>query len=168
MVRSFRLSRGRGGFPPCSGAAVGKPPRLRLLRRLRGILFDDAATPPCLDARRGVLTATSLITISSTPTCTTHSSTPIIPLYHYLSGIRLYERSPGEPLLRRAFREAGGHGCPACETWLPCDSPRPCSSESPASEHFHAHASVPQEDRIPSRSAPPAWFRSTVASAEAG
>src|SRR3989440_1525043 len=55
MVRSFRLSRGRGGSPPCSSAAVGKPSRLRLLRRLRGIFFDDAATPPCLDARRGVL-----------------------------------------------------------------------------------------------------------------
>ena len=33
----------------------GKPPRLRPLRRLRAILSVGAATPPCGDARRGIL-----------------------------------------------------------------------------------------------------------------
>src|SRR5213083_3227924 len=44
ISRSIRLSRGRGGFPM---NPKGKPPRLRLLRWLRQIFFDDAATPPC-------------------------------------------------------------------------------------------------------------------------
>ena len=35
----------------------GKPPRLRRLRWLREIYFDDAATPPCGDARRGITLA---------------------------------------------------------------------------------------------------------------
>src|SRR5204863_4402601 len=51
ISRSIRLSRGRGGFPM---NPKGKPPRLRLLRWLRQIFFDDAATPPCGDARRGI------------------------------------------------------------------------------------------------------------------
>src|SRR5213593_1637175 len=34
--------------------AKGKPPRLRPLRSLRDIFLDDAATPPCGDARRGI------------------------------------------------------------------------------------------------------------------
>src|SRR5947199_4922106 len=41
ISRSIRLSRGRGGFPM---NPKGKPPRLRLLRWLRQIFFDDAAT----------------------------------------------------------------------------------------------------------------------------
>src|SRR5438876_7037812 len=41
ISRSIRLSRGRGGFPI---NPKGKPPRLRLLRWLRQIFFDDAAT----------------------------------------------------------------------------------------------------------------------------
>src|SRR2546427_12499713 len=32
----------------------GKPPRLRQLRWLARNLFEDAATPPCGDARRGI------------------------------------------------------------------------------------------------------------------
>src|SRR5436189_2319606 len=44
ISRSIRLSQGRGGFPM---NPKGKPPRLRLLRWLRHIFFDDAATPPC-------------------------------------------------------------------------------------------------------------------------
>src|SRR5947207_2293140 len=40
-----------GGFP-CP--AIGKPPRPRGQRRLRDILFDRSATPPCGDARRGM------------------------------------------------------------------------------------------------------------------
>src|SRR5213593_2377908 len=51
ISRSIRLSRGRGGFPM---NPKGKPPRLRLLRWLRQIFFDDAATPPCGGARRGI------------------------------------------------------------------------------------------------------------------
>src|SRR5437867_8288431 len=51
ISRSIRLSRGRGGFPL---NPKGKPPRLRLLRWLRQIFFDDAATPPCGGARRGI------------------------------------------------------------------------------------------------------------------
>ena len=35
----------------------GKPPRLRRLRWLRDIYFDDAASPPCGDARRGITLA---------------------------------------------------------------------------------------------------------------
>src|SRR5438093_10102848 len=45
------LKRGRGGFPM---RTKGKPPRLRQLRWLREILLDDADTPPCGDARRGI------------------------------------------------------------------------------------------------------------------
>src|SRR5436853_6160504 len=51
ISRSIRLSRGRGGFPM---NPKGKPPRLRLLWWLRHIFFDDAATPPCGGARRGI------------------------------------------------------------------------------------------------------------------
>src|SRR6266566_5385185 len=51
ISRSIRLSRGRGGFPM---NPKGKPPRLRLLRWLRQIFFDAAATPPCGGARRGI------------------------------------------------------------------------------------------------------------------
>src|SRR5437773_6217510 len=43
ISRSIRLSRGRGGFPM---NPKGKQPRLLLLRWLRPIFFDDAATPP--------------------------------------------------------------------------------------------------------------------------
>src|SRR5437763_15156807 len=51
ISRSIRLSRGRGGFPM---NPKGKPPRLRLLRWLRQIFSDDAATLPCGGARRGI------------------------------------------------------------------------------------------------------------------
>src|SRR6266516_4619553 len=50
-IARIRLSRGRGGFPM---NPKGKPPQLRLLRWLRQIFFDDAATPPCGGARRGI------------------------------------------------------------------------------------------------------------------
>src|SRR5204862_7022969 len=34
--------------------SIGKPPRPRDQRRLRGIFVDRSATPPCGDARRGI------------------------------------------------------------------------------------------------------------------
>src|SRR5437867_13350815 len=58
ISRSIRLSRGRGGFPM---NPKGKPPRLRLLRWLRQIFFDDAATPPCSDARRGITRSREIV-----------------------------------------------------------------------------------------------------------
>src|SRR6266699_518223 len=61
ISRSIRLSRGRGGFPM---NPKGKPPRLRLLRWLRQIFFDDAATPPCGGARRGITLDSNFFTAS--------------------------------------------------------------------------------------------------------
>src|SRR5204862_6778318 len=61
ISRSIRLSRGRGG---CPINPKGKPPRLRLLRWLRQIFFDDAATPPCGGARRGITPDSNFFTAS--------------------------------------------------------------------------------------------------------
>src|SRR5437667_12355056 len=61
ISRSIRLSRGRGGFPM---NRKRKPPRLRLLRWLRQIFFDDAATPPL--PRRRVCASYRFVLNSST------------------------------------------------------------------------------------------------------
>src|SRR5437867_7200213 len=51
ISRSIRLSRGRGGFPM---NPKGKPPRLRLLRWLRQIFFDDAALRWCKEGNNAL------------------------------------------------------------------------------------------------------------------
>src|SRR5436190_1514404 len=55
MPRSLRSRRRRGGFPTAAPLHGGKPPRPRDNRKLRTIFIDRESTPPCLDARRGVL-----------------------------------------------------------------------------------------------------------------
>src|SRR5207249_4668358 len=62
ISRSIRLSRGRGGFPV---NPKGKPPRLRLLRRLRGICLMGAASPPC--SRRGLRLSLQLSSMPPRP-----------------------------------------------------------------------------------------------------
>jgi hypothetical protein len=41
----------------------GKPPRLRPLRMLRNIFLMGASTPPCGDARRGLMLDSNLFTV---------------------------------------------------------------------------------------------------------
>jgi hypothetical protein len=65
ISRSHRSGRRRGGFP---FVLIGKPPRPRDKRMLRDVFLDRSATPPCDDARRGIL----LDSNSFTPSMTAH------------------------------------------------------------------------------------------------